>query len=210
MEFSHKSVLLNETVESLNIKPDGIYVDGTVGGAGHSTQIAKRLTTGRLIAFDRDPDAVAVAKNRLKNYNATVINSNFDRMDEYIKELGIEGVDGILMDLGVSSYQLDNAERGFSYHKEAPLDMRMDQRQDMTAKDIINDYSEMELYRVIRDYGEEKFAGRIASRIVNIRQTSPIKTTGELVEIIKDAMPASTSFCRSERDVWYSFLSPHV
>ncbi len=189
MEFSHKSVLLNETVESLNIKPDGIYVDGTVGGAGHSTQIAKRLTTGRLIAFDRDPDAVAVAKNRLKNYNATVINSNFDRMDEYIKELGIEGVDGILMDLGVSSYQLDNAERGFSYHKEAPLDMRMS-KEGLSAADVVNTYTREQLTEIFENYGEEKFSFRIASKIVEKRNESPITTTTELADIIASAVPA--------------------
>ena len=190
MEFKHISVLLNETVDSLNIKPDGIYVDGTAGGAGHSLEIAKRLTTGRLIALDRDPDAVKVATERLKGYPATVVQCNFSDMDIALRDLGIEKVDGIMLDLGVSSYQLDTAERGFSYHKEAPLDMRMS-RSGVTAADLVNKLSQNELARIFRDYGEEKFAFRIAGDIVKKRQASPIETTTQLADIICAAVPAA-------------------
>ncbi|MCQ2450378.1 MAG: 16S rRNA (cytosine(1402)-N(4))-methyltransferase RsmH [Clostridia bacterium] len=190
MEFSHKSVLLTETVDSLNINPNGIYVDGTVGGAGHSTEIAKRLKAGRLIAFDRDPDAVEVATERLKNYNATVINANFDAMDTELERIGILGVDGIMLDLGVSSYQLDTADRGFSFHKEAPLDMRMS-KEGISAFDVVNTYSLNDLVRIFRDYGEEKFAFKIANAIVKQRNVSSIKTTTELADIIANSVPAS-------------------
>ena len=190
MEFVHKSVLLYETVNSLNIKPDGIYVDGTVGGAGHSLEIAKRLTTGHLYAFDRDPDAVAVATERLSGFNATVIMSNFDEMDSRLAEIGVNKVDGIMLDLGVSSYQLDTAERGFSYHKTAPLDMRMSQK-GLSAKDVINEYSKEDLTRIFRDFGEEKFSYRIAEAILRARNLKTIETTTELAEIIAESVPAS-------------------
>ena len=190
MDFKHISVLLNETVDSLNIKPDGIYVDGTAGGAGHSLEIAKRLTTGKLIALDRDPDAVAVATQRLSGYPATVVNCNFSEMDVALKNLGIEKVDGIMLDLGVSSYQLDTAERGFSYHKEAPLDMRMS-KSGVTAADLVNKLSKDELARIFRDYGEEKFAFRIAGEIVKKREHGPIETTTQLADIIASAVPAA-------------------
>ena len=170
MEFNHISVLLNETIDSLNIKPNGIYVDGTAGGAGHSREIAKRLETGRLIALDRDPDAVLVATERLKGLNATVVNCNFSEMREALSELGIYKVDGILLDLGVSSYQLDNGERGFSYHKEAPLDMRMS-KAGTTAADLVNTLSQNELCQIFRDYGEEKFAYKIAGEIIKERES---------------------------------------
>lgn len=190
MEFNHKSVLLGETVDSLNIKPNGIYVDGTAGGAGHSREIAKRLAGGKLIALDRDPDAVAVAAERLKSYNATVVNCNFSEMREALENLGVYKVDGILLDLGVSSYQLDNGERGFSYHQEAPLDMRMS-KQGRTAADLVNTLSREELCRIFRDYGEEKFAYKIAGEIVNRRNIRPITTTTELADIIASAVPAA-------------------
>ena len=192
MEFKHKSVLLEETIDNLNIKPDGIYVDGTLGGAGHSYQIAKRLTGGgRLIGIDQDADAIAAATERLKEFEerVTIVRNNYCNMDKVLDELGIDKVDGILLDIGVSSYQLDTAERGFSYRVDAPLDMRMDQRQKMTARDIINDYSESELYRVIRDYGEDRFAKNIAKHIVAERKKAPIETTGQLNEIISHAIP---------------------
>ena len=189
MEFNHISVLLNETIDSLNIKPNGIYVDGTAGGAGHSREIAKRLETGRLIALDRDPDAVLVATERLKGLNATVVNCNFSEMREALSELGIYKVDGILLDLGVSSYQLDNGERGFSYHKEAPLDMRMS-KAGTTAADLVNTLSQNELCQIFRDYGEEKFAYKIAGEIIKEREISPITTTTRLADIIASAVPA--------------------
>ena len=190
MEFSHYSVMLEECIAGLAIRPDGIYVDGTAGGAGHSCQIAKRLTDGKLFALDKDPDAVNIAEQRLAPYaQATVIQADFRDLCCTLKERGITGVDGILLDLGVSSYQLDTAERGFSYRENAPLDMRMDQRQEKTARDIINGYSEMELYRIIRDYGEDKFAKNIAKHIVAARQVKPITTTGELTEIIRESIP---------------------
>lgn len=188
-EFKHISVLLNECIEGLNIKPDGIYVDGTAGGAGHSVEIAKRLTTGRLVAIDRDPEAVAVAAERLKDYNASVVRNNYSQIDTVLSELGIEGCDGILMDLGVSSYQLDTAERGFSYHSDAPLDMRMS-KEGISAKDIVNGYSYEQLSKIIFEYGEEKFARSIAAAIIKRREQKLINTTSELAEIIKNAVPA--------------------
>ena len=185
----HIPVLLSETIESLDIKPDGIYVDCTTGFAGHSSEIAKRLTTGRLIGFDRDPDAVKAAEEKLKDYPHTLINRKFSTFDESLDEIGVGKVDGVLMDLGVSSYQLDTAERGFSYREDAPLDMRMDTRQTLTARDIVNDYSEMDLFRIIRDYGEDKFAKNIAKHIVMEREKGPIETTGQLTEIIRQSIP---------------------
>ena len=190
MEFSHKSVLLNETINSLNIKPDGIYIDGTVGGAGHSLQIAKSLKSGHLIALDRDPDAIRVAAERLKGYNATVVNSNFDEMDKVLNKLGISGADGILLDLGVSSYQLDNAARGFSYHKTAPLDMRMS-KEGISAFEVVNNFTVSELTRIMQEYGEERFARKIANDIIAARQKKPVATTTELADIIVNAVPAS-------------------
>ena len=192
MEFNHISVLLNECLERLNIKENGIYVDGTLGGAGHSSEILKRLSNeGRLIGIDQDTDALKAAKERLKNYsNVTFVHSNFSSIENVLNNLNIDGVDGILMDLGVSSYQLDEGERGFSYMKDAPLDMRMNRDNDFSAYNVINEYSEEDLYRIIRDYGEEKFARRIASFIVENRQEKNIETTLELVEIIKSAIPA--------------------
>ena len=192
MEFKHKSVLLQETIDNLNIRPDGIYVDGTLGGGGHSYEIASRLSSkGRLIGIDQDEAAIAAAGERLKPFadRVIIVRNNYCNMDMVLKDLGIERVDGILLDLGVSSYQLDTAERGFTYKTDAPLDMRMDRRQQMTAKDILNEYSEMELYRIIRDYGEDKFAKNIAKHIVAARSEKPIETTFELNEIIKAAIP---------------------
>lgn len=190
MEFNHISVLLNECIDSLNIKPDGVYIDGTVGGAGHSREIAKKLNNGLLIALDQDPDAVKIAAERLKDYPAKVIKSNFSQMEEVVKELDIEGVDGILLDLGVSSYQLDTAERGFSYHKDAPLDMRMSQS-GITAEDIVNNFTERELSDIFIRFGEEKFSKRIAERIVKAREKERIVSTVQLAEIISSAVPAS-------------------
>lgn len=193
MEFNHTSVLLQETIEYLKIKETGIYIDGTLGGGGHSSEIAKRLCGGRLIGTDQDDAAITAAKEKLAPYadRVTVVRSNYRNMKEVLAELNIERVDGILLDLGVSSYQLDTAERGFSYKQEdMPLDMRMDRRQTLTAGDIVNDCSEAELYRIIRDYGEDRFAKNIAKHIAVARQDRPIKTTGELNEIIKAAIPA--------------------
>ena len=190
MEFKHISVLLNEVIDSLNIKPDGIYIDGTAGGAGHSSEIAKRLKGGMLYALDRDPDAVKIATERLKGLQAKVIQSNFSEMDTVMLSLGIEKVDGILLDLGVSSYQLDTAERGFSYHKDAPLDMRMS-KSGITAGQVVNTFSEDELKKIFFSYGEEKFSGRIASKIVSAREKKQIETTLELADIIASAVPAA-------------------
>ena len=193
MEFNHYSVLLNETIENLNIKPDGIYVDGTLGGGGHAYQVASRLSEkGRLIGIAQDADAIAAAGERLKEFGdkITIIRSNYANMKEKLHRIGVEKVDGIVLDLGVSSFQLDTPERGFTYRDEnAPLDMRMDDRQSLTAKDIVNGYSEMDLYRIIRDYGEDKFAKNIAKHIVQERAEKPIETTGELTEIIRASIP---------------------
>ena len=193
MIFEHKSVLLYETVDSLNIRPNGIYVDGTLGGGGHAFEVLKRLgPEGRLIGIDQDADAIRAATERLEQFKdkVTIVRSNYRNISEVLSELGIEKVDGIYLDLGVSSYQLDTAERGFTYRENAPLDMRMDQRNEKTAADIVNDYSEMELYRIIRDYGEDRFAKNIAKHIVKARAVQRIETTDQLVEIIKAAIPA--------------------
>ena len=193
MAFEHKSVLLYETVDSLNIRPDGIYVDGTLGGGGHAYEVCKRLGEhGRLIGIDQDADAIAAASARLSEFQdkVTVVRSNYENIASVLHDLGIEKVDGIYLDLGVSSYQLDTASRGFTYREDAPLDMRMDQRNPQTAADIVNNYSEMELYRIIRDYGEDRFAKNIAKHIVRQRQEKPYETTGELIETIKAAIPA--------------------
>ena len=192
MEFQHKSVLLEETIEGLHIRPDGTYVDGTLGGGGHAYEIAKRLgDKGSIIGIDQDAAAIEAAGIRLKDFGekVTIVRSNYCDMKSRLQELGIDRVDGIILDLGVSSYQLDTAERGFSYREDAPLDMRMDTRQERTARDIVNDYSEMELYRVIRDYGEDKFAKNIAKHIVAARSKAPIETTGQLSGIIRQSIP---------------------
>ena len=192
MELKHKSVLLEETIENLNIKPDGIYVDGTLGGGGHSYHIAEQLSSnGRLIGIDQDADAIAAATKRLEPFSdrVTIVRNNYCNFEQVLKELSVDKVDGIVLDLGVSSYQLDTAERGFTYKTDAPLDMRMDQRQQLTAKDIVNTYSEFDLYRIIRDYGEDRFAKNIARHIVSARQIKPIETTFELNEVIKAAIP---------------------
>ena len=193
MGFEHKSVLLEETIEYLNIKPDGIYVDGTLGGGGHAYEVLKRLgPLGRYVGIDQDAAAIEAAGERLAPFGnkVTIVRNNYENMDFVLKELGIDHVDGILLDLGVSSYQLDTLERGFSYKADTVLDMRMDQRQEITAKDIVNGYSESDLYRIIRDYGEDKFAQNIAKHIAAAREKEEIKTTGQLVEIIKAAIPA--------------------
>ncbi len=193
MELAHKSVLLEEVIEGLAIKPEGVYVDGTVGGAGHSSEIAKRLEgKGKLYCFDQDPEALKAAGKRLDAYKerVTLIRANFENAVGILKERGVTGVDGILLDLGVSSYQLDNGERGFSYRSDAPLDMRMDPEGGKSAKDIVNEAEEKELFRILRDYGEERFAGKIARSIVEARKQRPIETTFELNEIIKRSIPA--------------------
>ena len=194
MMFEHKSVLLYETIDSLNVKPDGIYVDGTLGGGGHALEVCRRLGKyGRLSGIDQDADAIAAASERLRDYEdrVTIVRSNYEEIQSVLKDLGIEKADGIYLDLGVSSYQLDTPERGFTYREDdAPLDMRMDQRNTQTAADIVNTYSEFDLYRIIRDYGEDKFAKNIAKHIVRARETKRIETTGELTEIIKEAVPA--------------------
>lgn len=191
MEFSHVSVLLSECIEGLNIKSDGIYVDCTVGGAGHSIEIARRLgEKGKLIALDRDPDAVRAAEERLKGYNAQVIRSNYSDLRNILDSMGIDSVDGVLMDLGVSSHQLDTPERGFSYHNDAPLDMRMSQ-DGISAYDIINDWSEEQLAKIIFEFGEEKFSRKIAKNIILSREKKSIETTLELAEIIKQSVPAA-------------------
>ena len=191
MGFEHKSVLLEETINGLNIRPDGTYVDGTLGGGGHAYEIARRLSDkGSIIGIDQDAAAIEAAGIRLKDFGekVTIVRSNYCEMKSRLHELGIDKVDGIILDLGVSSYQLDTAERGFSYREDAPLDMRMDTRQTMTARDIVNDYSEMELYRVIRDYGEDKFAKNIAKHIVAARGRAAIETTGQLTQIIRESI----------------------
>lgn len=191
MEFSHVSVLLEETVSGLNVKPEGTYVDGTLGGGGHSYHILKMLNDqGRLIGIDQDEEALKAARGRLEEFhNVTFVHSNYCNFKQVLKDQGIEKVDGILLDLGVSSYQLDNPERGFSYMADAPLDMRMDQRSEITASDIVNGYSQSELATMIRTYGEEQFANNIAKHIVKRREEKRIETTGELVEIIRAAIP---------------------
>ncbi len=192
MEFVHKPVLLEEVIEGLQVKPDGIYVDGTLGGAGHAERVCEKLgENGHFIGIDRDADAVRTGAERLKRFESTadVVRSNYLDMASVIKSLGVDKVDGILLDLGVSSFQLDTAERGFSYRMDAPLDMRMDDRQELTARDVVNEYSESELFRIIRDYGEDKFAGRIAGNIVKERAKEPILTTSQLVRIIDYSIP---------------------
>ena len=192
MEFKHKSVLLNETIDGLNIKPDRIYVDGTLGGGGHAYEVCRRLgEKGSIVGIDQDAAAIEAASARLKDFGekVTIVRSNYCDMKSKLHELGIDKVDGIVLDLGVSSYQLDTAERGFSYREDAPLDMRMDTRQKMTARDIVNDYTEADLYRVIRDYGEDKFAKNIAKHIVQARAVKPVETTAELSEIIRASIP---------------------
>ena len=193
MEFKHKSVLLQECIEGLNIKENGIYVDGTLGGAGHSSEILKKLSSkGKLIGIDRDEEALKAAKERLKEYeNVVYLHGNHDDIKELLKSIQIDKVDGILLDLGVSSYQLDERARGFSYMGEAPLDMRMDKTQELTAKDVVNNYTEEKLSRVIEEYGEERFAKNIARNIVKERQNSPIETTMQLVDIIRRSIPIS-------------------
>ncbi|MFA5657905.1 MAG: 16S rRNA (cytosine(1402)-N(4))-methyltransferase RsmH [Oscillospiraceae bacterium] len=189
MEFNHVSVLLNESIDGLDIKPDGVYVDATAGGAGHSTEIARRLTTGRLIAIDRDPTAVKIASDRLKGFNAETVRANYSELDSVLSLMNIDSVDGVLLDLGVSSHQLDTQDRGFSYHLDAPLDMRMSQ-EGISAKDIVNEYSYEQLSRIIFEFGEEKFSRNIASRIIRERELRPIETTAQLAEIIKASVPA--------------------
>ena len=190
MEFKHTPVLLAQTIDGLNIRPDGVYVDCTAGGGGHSSAIAERLSDkGRLISLDRDPDAVKAASERLAKFpNATVIHRNYSEMDKVLEELGIEAVDGILMDLGVSSHQLDEESRGFSYHSDAPLDMRMSQ-DGMSAADIVNTFDEQQLAKIIFEYGEEKFSRRIASNIVRARENAPIETTLQLADIVRESVP---------------------
>ncbi len=194
INFSHRSVLLDECIEALNIKPDGIYVDGTAGGGGHSLEIAKKLTAGgRLIAIDRDDAAIAAATERLRDYSdrVTFVRNNFSSIKESCLDLGIDKIDGVLLDLGVSSYQLDTVERGFTHNSDAPLDMRMDRRNDLDAYTVVNTYSADQLKKVIYNYGEERFAPKIAAAIVRYREKETIKTTGQLVDIIKSAIPPS-------------------
>lgn len=193
MSFAHISVLLSETIEQLNIKPDGIYVDGTLGGAGHAFEVCRRLSEkGRFVGIDQDAAAIEAAGERLAPFGekVTIVRSNYCNMKEELQRLGISKVDGILLDLGVSSYQLDTPERGFTYREDVPLDMRMDQRQPKTARDIVNNYSEQDLFRIIRDYGEDKFAKNIAKHIVQAREKEPIETTGQLIQLITNAIPA--------------------
>lgn len=193
MEFNHTSVLLNETVDGLNVRPDGVYVDGTLGGGGHSYEICKRLSDkGRLIGIDQDDAAINAAGERLKEFSnvVTLVRSNYCNMKEVLNKLGIQSVDGIILDLGVSSYQLDTLDRGFSYKYDAKLDMRMDRRSSVSAKEIVNQYTERELFRIIRDYGEEQFAQNIAKHIVQARNNKEIETTFELNDIIKASIPA--------------------
>ncbi|CDF57824.1 16S rRNA (cytosine(1402)-N(4))-methyltransferase RsmH [Thermobrachium celere] len=192
MEFKHVSIMLNECIEGLNIKPNGIYIDGTLGGAGHSSEIVKRLKDGMLIGIDQDKDALKASMERLKGYdNVKFVHNNFANIKDVLLDLGIEGVDGILLDLGVSSYQLDTPERGFSYMHDAKLDMRMNRDSDITAYDVVNFYTKERLTEIIKEYGEEKWASRIADFIVKQRAVKPIETTYELVDVIKAAIPAS-------------------
>lgn len=191
MEFHHKPVLFQETIDSLNIRPDGLYIDGTMGGGGHSEAILRRLTTGTLLSIDQDPDAIKAAGERLKPYpNSHIVQGNFCRMDELARQQGMDMVDGILLDIGVSSYQLDAPERGFSYHNDAPLDMRMS-REGVRARDLVNTLSQKELASIIFRYGEDKNANRIAGGICRAREETPIETTGQLAEIIKTSVPAA-------------------
>lgn len=198
--FKHTPVLLNECLEGLNIRPDGIYVDGTLGGGGHSGEILKRLTTGKLIAFDKDSDALNSTSKKLKQFEDKIIyvKSDFKNMYEIIKEKGFDGVDGILLDLGVSSYQIDTPERGFSYRFDGELDMRMDKEGTLSAYDVVNNYSREDLIRILYNYGEESFAKNIVNKIIEKREISPIKTTGQLVEIIESAIPKK---CRTKGNV---------
>lgn len=192
MEFNHKSVMPEETIDNLNIRPGGIYVDGTLGGGGHSYRILKKLNgDGRLIGIDQDADAICAATERLEEFGdmVTIVRDNYHNISNVLTNLGINGVDGILLDLGVSSFQLDTIERGFSYRADAPLDMRMDKRNEITAEDIVNDYEEMELYRIIKEYGEDRFAKNIAKHIVEARNKQRITSTGQLSDIIKSAIP---------------------
>ena len=192
MEFKHNSVLLEETIRNLKVKPDGIYVDGTLGGGGHAYEVCRQLSAkGSLIGIDQDEAAIEAAGERLQEFGdrVTIIRSNYCNMKKELQKIGISSVDGIVLDLGVSSYQLDNAERGFTYREDVPLDMRMDRRGSRTARDIVNTYTENELYRVLRDYGEEKFAKKIARNICTARSEKPIETTGELIELIKQSIP---------------------
>lgn len=192
MEFKHKSVLLEETIRNLKVKPDGIYVDGTLGGGGHAYEVCRQLSAkGSLIGIDQDEAAIEAAGERLQEFGdrVSIIRSNYCNMKKELQKIGISSVDGIVLDLGVSSYQLDNAERGFTYREDVPLDMRMDRRGSRTARDIVNTYTENELYRVLRDYGEEKFAKKIARNICTARSGKPIETTGELIELIKQSIP---------------------
>ena len=193
MEFKHESVLVNETLDSLNIHPNGIYVDGTLGGGGHSFKIVQKLRNGRLIGIDQDQDALDASNKRLAIFGdkVTLVKDNFVNTAEVLKELGIEKVDGILLDIGVSSFQIDNPERGFTYREDVPLDMRMDKSSSLTARDVVNTYPREELARIIREYGEEKFANNIAKHIEEERQKAPIETTGQLKEVIEHAIPAA-------------------
>lgn len=207
MEFAHIPVLLEQCLDGLDIKPDGIYFDGTCGGAGHSREIAKRLTTGRLIGIDRDPDAVAVASERLSGLPAQVVRGNYSEIKQIADDLGISGADGILLDLGVSSYQLDNAERGFSYHNDAPLDMRMS-KEGTSARDIVNEYSKEQLTKILYEYGEEKFAPRIAETIIKRRSEKPVETTTELADIVRDSIP--TKFRRDKNPCKKTFQAIRI
>ena len=211
MEYTHKSVLLDECIEGLNIRPDGVYVDGTLGRAGHSREIAKRLTTGRLICIDRDMAAIEAAQTRLADWmdRVTLIHSNFSELGEVLKEAGITGVDGMLFDLGVSSPQLDDASRGFSYMQDAPLDMRMDVSAPLTAYEVVNTWSFEELRRILTEYGEERYSSRIAKAIVTVRETAPIETTLQLVEVIKSAMP-SAALREKQHPAKRSFQAIHI
>lgn len=193
IEFSHRPVMFDECMQALNIKPDGIYVDGTAGGGGHSSGIASRLTTGRLISIDQDAAAISAAGERLAEFGerVTLVRDNFCNVSRVLDDLGIHHIDGILLDLGVSSYQLDTAERGFSYNADAPLDMKMDRRRELSAYNVVNEYSVERLRKILYDYGEERFAPKIAAAIVARRAKAPIETTGQLVDVIKSAIPAS-------------------